>query len=422
MNKRVFESSGIVRFEGVTDSGLPVYVFPRPGFQSQYAFFATHYGGGDRRFLLDGRMTDTPAGIAHYLEHKMFDMPDHNAMDVFAALGSEANAFTSNDTTGYLFQSSDRFLENLRELLSYVTTPYFTEKSVAKEQGIIGQEIRMGEDDPSHRVWQNQMRALYARHPVRESIAGTVDSIAKITPELLYDCHRMFYRPDNMVLCCAGSVDPEAILDLANEMVSGPKGPAPERDYGGEDTLLPASIRLEERMAVSMPLFYLGAKLRFRESGNDWAKELLKADLACTLLLGDSAPLYNRLYEEGLINQSFYAGSYDFQQGGVCYASGRCAKPVELLGRIVDAAEAFRMDEETLARFRRQRKTTLGNFLMELDNLTELCHSQAEGHFNGWERMHFPELCMEITPAEVEAFVRETFSAERLALSVISPL
>ena len=421
MNVLEYPRCGIRIHEGKTSAGLPVFVFPMEGFRSKYAYFAVKYGGCDRRFRLDGRWTDTPAGIAHYLEHKMFDMPDYNALEPFAALGADPNAFTSDGMTGYLFSCTDHFEECLQELLHYVTTPYFTPESVAKEQGIIGQEIRMGEDDPGRRVRRNLMRALYRDHPVRDTIVGTAESIAGITAETLNECHSMFYVPGNMVLCCAGDIDPEKVLALAEAVPKAAKD-APERDYGDTEELLPVTVRAEEKMTVSMPICMMGAKLAWQSDGAAWAREQILAGLACDLLLGEGSPLYTELYEGGIINQSFYADPFDFPRGGVCCAGGRCPDPEALLGRIVDAAESFRMDGASKARLERLKRAALGNFIMALDSPEELCHTQAESWFGGWERMKFPAILDSIGAADAEAFLNETFRADRLALSVIRPL
>lgn len=188
-------------------NGLRVRVLCKPDFQRSYAVFATCYGGADRRFRVGDTWTDTPAGVAHYLEHKLFDMPDgSDALLTLSENGADPNAFTSTNMTAYYFSCTDGFEENLRTLLRFVSTPYFTDASVAKEQGIIAQEIRMGEDDPDRAVWRNLMRCLMARDGARDAVAGTVESIAEITPETLYACHRAFYAPSNMVLCavCQG--------------------------------------------------------------------------------------------------------------------------------------------------------------------------------------------------------------------------
>lgn len=421
MNRELYPASGTVLYRGTTGSGLPVCVFPKEGFQTKYAFLAVGYGGCDRRFLLDGSWTDTPAGIAHFLEHKMFDMPGYNALEKLTAAGASPNAFTSHGMTGYLFSCTDGFYGDLEELLRFVTTPCFSQESVEKEQGIIGQEIRMGEDSPARRVQQNLLRALYSAHTVRDSIAGTVESIARISAETLYDCHRMFYHPGNMVLCCAGDLDAGKVLEVADRVVTTPAGAAVARDYGDEESLLPAQVRIEDRMSVSMPLFRLGAKMSRSGEGRDWARTMLLADLACELLLGEGTPLYNAMYQDGVINKSFYSGAFDFPGGGVCCAGGRCADPSAVLGRIVDGAEAFRMDRAAEKRLSGLKKKALGDFLMALDSLDDLCHTQADGALSGWQHMDFPGICGEIGGEEVEHFLHETLQAQRLAISVVSP-
>ena len=184
-----FERIGEEMFHQVLDNGLNVFVFPKPEFQKKYAFFATNYGGMDLRFRLDGTWHDTPAGVAHYLEHKMFDTREGNALQQLTANGASPNAFTSNAITGYYFESTEHFEENLRTLLSFVSIPYFTRESVEKERGIIGQEIGMIEDDPNWKVFVNLLGALYEHHPIRTSVAGSVESISHITEETLYACH-----------------------------------------------------------------------------------------------------------------------------------------------------------------------------------------------------------------------------------------
>ena len=194
-------------------NGLHIYVDRRPEFQKSYAFFATNYGGMDMKFHLDGQWRDTPAGVAHFLEHKMFDTEDGNALQDLAANGASPNAFTSSALTGYYFESTEKFCDNLKILLSFVSIPWFTQESVDKEQGIIGQEIRMVEDDPDNQVFYGLMECLFDHHPIRVPIAGTQESISHITAETLYACHKAFYDPSNMVLCVAGDVDPKLIED-----------------------------------------------------------------------------------------------------------------------------------------------------------------------------------------------------------------
>ena len=232
MECKEFSRVGERMYSRVLDNGLHVFVFPKPDFQKSYAFFAANYGGMDMRFRLEGKEYDTPAGVAHYLEHKMFDTQEGNALQDLAANGASPNAFTSSAITGYYFESTDKFEENLKILLSFVSVPWFTQESVDKERGIIGQEIGMIEDNPDWRVYTNLMAGLYASHPVRVSVAGSVESISHITPDTLYACHRAFYVPCNMALCVAGNVDPEQVCRLAREVLPKAPGSAAGRDYG----------------------------------------------------------------------------------------------------------------------------------------------------------------------------------------------
>ena len=183
-------------------NGLPVCVVPKPGFAKKCAYFVTNYGSIDTKFTWMGREYDTPAGVAHYLEHKMFEMPDRDVMQEFSALGANPNAFTSYAMTAYYFTCTEQFEACLELLLTFVSTPYFTAESVERERGIIGQEIRMYEDSADSRVYEDLFAAMYRHHPVRVPIAGTVESIQAITPEILQSCYDAFYHPANMMLCC----------------------------------------------------------------------------------------------------------------------------------------------------------------------------------------------------------------------------
>ena len=262
MQKIEYPSVGEVFYCDTLPNGLKLSVIPKPGFARCFAQFATRYGGADRRFRLGGSFIDTPMGVAHFLEHKMFDMPSgDNALAVLAANGAQPNAYTSSGVTAYHFESTSGFDENLRMLLKFVSTPYFTDESVRKEQGIIGQEIRMGEDDPDRVIYDELLRCLYDHHPVRDSVAGTVESIAEITPETLYNCHRIFYNPGNMALAVVGDVDPEAVRDAAVEILPAEAGEVPGRDYGAPEGPLPAKARFTRAMAVSAPQF-LGTRIR----------------------------------------------------------------------------------------------------------------------------------------------------------------
>ncbi|MFI3250745.1 MAG: pitrilysin family protein, partial [Eubacteriales bacterium] len=206
--------------QAVLENGLTIFMVPKSDFQKNFAFFATKYGGMHTRFSLDDQTwIDSPAGVAHFLEHKLFDTEDGNALQDLASNGASPNAFTSSEITGYYFESTEKFLENLKILLSFVSIPWFTKESVDKEQGIIAQEICMVEDNPQWRLYNNMLEGLYKNHPIRLSVAGTVESISHITAETLYSCHKAFYNPANMVLVAAGNFDPEELISLAQEVL-----------------------------------------------------------------------------------------------------------------------------------------------------------------------------------------------------------
>ena len=213
-------------------NGLPVCVVPKPGFAKKCAYFVTNYGSIDTKFTWMGREYDTPAGVAHYLEHKMFEMPDRDVMQEFSALGANPNAFTSYAMTAYYFTCTEQFEACLELLLTFVSTPYFTAESVERERGIIGQEIRMYEDSADSRVYEDLFAAMYRHHPVRVPIAGTVESIQAITPEILQSCYDAFYHPANMMLCVVGDVDPEQVISMAERILPRERRPLPQRDYG----------------------------------------------------------------------------------------------------------------------------------------------------------------------------------------------
>ena len=291
MEKLEFPRVGEQMYHQVLDNGLHIFVVPKPGFQKSYAFFATNYGGMDMKFKLDGQDMDTPAGVAHYLEHKMFDTKEGNALQELAANGASPNAFTSNAITGYYFESTEKFEENLRILLSFVSIPYFTKESVDKEQGIIGQEIGMIEDDPDWVVFMDLMQALYEKHPVRVSVAGSAESISHITAETLYACHKAFYDPSNMVLCVAGDVDPEKICQAAREILpERPGAPVARGDYGAQEPAEVCQPMIQREMEVSVPLFQLGFKGEAAPEGEGALRQQLLGELACEALLGQLRP------------------------------------------------------------------------------------------------------------------------------------
>ena len=401
-------------------NGLEVRVVPKSGYAKKYAFFATRYGGMDTRFCLNGKWLDTPAGIAHYLEHKMFDTKEGNALQELAKNGAEPNAFTSNAMTGYYFDSTDHFEENLEILLSFVSIPYFTEESVAKEQGIIGQEIRMIEDNPDWQIYTRMLECLYSSSPARTSIAGTVESISHITAETLYDCHKAFYTPSNMILTVVGDVDPVHVVDRARRILPREGGAVIPRDYGDEpETVAQAETSLT--MEVSCPQFLAGFKCRPAGEGEDYMRLAVIGDIACDILLGDSSPLYLRLYDQGLINTSF-GGSFEMMPGiAYLYAGGDSKDARTVAAEIQKEADRLVREGIDEAFYQQVTRAAFGSNLRGLNSFENIAVSLTEGYFHGYDPFRFPEVFDSITKEDVTAFLRDNIRAERMVLSEIVP-
>lgn len=422
MQPREYPGVGDTLWSGRLPNGLAIRVVPRPGFQKKQAFMAVNYGGAMRNFTLDGRRVETPAGVAHFLEHKMFDLPEGNALNILSARGAEANAYTGGDMTAYYFECDEGFGENLELLIKFVTTPYFTEESVAKEQGIIGQEIRMTEDDPSFVLYTATMGALFDHHPVRESVAGTVESIARITPQTLYDCHRAFYVPANMALCVVGDVDPEYVAETAARLTAPERLSAAAPDYGEREGLEPITRRAERDMDVSDPMFIAAAKLSTDLGRGDEALRLATVgSLAARCLLGAGSGFYTSLYAEGLLRGDFFrdvsplAGTLLFECGGTT------SQPEQVFDRLCaalsEAAEKG-IDPDALERARRAE---YGISLRSLNDPGSVCAALARSCFGGYGFYEGFDVLGAVTAEDANAFVREYLRPERLVLSLILP-
>ena len=420
MKQTFYERIGEAVCRETLPNGLRINIVPKQDFAKSYAFFATRYGGMDTRFCLNGKWLDTPAGIAHYLEHKMFDTKEGNALQELAKNGAEPNAFTSNAITGYYFDSTTHFEKNLEILLSFVSIPYFTEESVAKEQGIIGQEIRMIEDNPDWQIYTRMMKALYSTSPARTSIAGTVESISHITAETLYDCHKAFYTPSNMVLTVVGNVDPVHVVDIARRVLPREGGPVIPRDYGTE----PAAVAEKETkltMEVSCPQFLTGFKCTPVDDGEDYMRQGLIGDMACDILLGDSSPLYLRLYDQGLINTSF-GGAFEMMPGVAYLYAGGDSKDARAVAAEIQK-EARRLAEEGISEdfYQRVRRASFGSNLRGLNSFENIAVSLSEGYFHGYDPFRFPQVFDTITKDDITAFLRENLTEDRAVLSEIVP-
>ena len=420
MNVTQYDRIGERVFRKTLDNGLELRVVSRPGYARKYAFFATRYGGMDTRFRLNGQWLDTPPGIAHYLEHKMFDTEDGNALQELAKNGAEPNAFTSNAMTGYYFDSTGHFEENLRILLSFVSVPYFTKESVDKEQGIIAQEIRMIEDNPDWQIYHRMVEAMYARNTARIAIAGSVESIRDITAETLYRCHEAFYTPSNMILTVVGDVEPERVEEIAVEILPATGGPVIPRDYGDEPESV-AAHELRRSMEVATPQFLAGFKCRPAERGESWLRQAVIGELASDILLGESSPLYLKLYDSGLINSTF-GGDYELLPGYACfYAGGDSRDARAVTDAIINEAARIADGQFDHDLYQRLRRTMYGEYIRSFNSFETVAVSLTEGYFNGYDPFRFPEVFESVTPEDVRAFLRDNITPERCTLSEIVP-
>ncbi len=421
MKKLIYDRLEQTIYHDVLPNGLQLYVIPKPGFSKKYAFFATNYGSIDTSFVLDGKPMVSADGVAHYLEHKMFDMKDGNALQKMSATGASPNAFTSYQLTAYYVECTQAFAENLQTLLTFVSQPYFTQESVDKEQGIIGQEIKMYEDHPGSRLGENLFAAMYQNHPLKVNIAGTVESISKITPQMLYDCHRAFYDPSNMVLCVAADVDPEEIRQLALDILPKEPGGASARDYGPEEPAAPAQKEIVQEMEVAMPMFAVGFKCPAVSEGQERLRQELIGDLAAEILCGESSPLYQRLYEEGLIDSDFAVG-YEMVKGMPNVSvSGDSEDPQRVLDAILTEARRITTEGVEDGLFQRLKRAALGRRIRGLDSFDGLCYRLAISCFDQADYFQFPEMYDQITGEDVRAFIRAHITEETAVLSVIRP-
>lgn len=402
----------------VLPNGLRVFYIPKPDFQKTFAMLATQFGSIDCRFTMDGKEYDVTPGVAHFLEHKMFEEKDGNALQKFTQLGAQPNAFTSHTMTAYHFTATERFDENLRILLRFVTTPYFTDENVAKEKGIIEQEISMLDDTPSWQAFVGVLQGLYATHTVRISIAGSEESIAPIDPELLNTCHRAFYSPSNLALIICGTCDFEKVCSMAEEITPKHSTQIASRNYGIE-TEEAATAYQVRRMAVSRPLLMAGFKDTPAE--NRYERQLV-GELAVRCICGESTPLYERLYQQQLVDRTFDPDYFTFAGGACALFSGETRDPDAMCQQI--AEEVRRAAREGVADevYERAWKQLLGLRLRGTDEPVTICRQQAEACFSGANCFDFYERMKTMRKQDVEQRIREWAKKDHLSQMTILPL
>lgn len=408
-------------------NGLDVYILPKKGFNKTFSTFTTKYGSVDNWFQPLGKdeFKKVPDGIAHFLEHKLFEKEDGDVFQLFSKQGASANAFTSFTRTAYLFSSTSNFDENLTTLMNFVQEPYFTEKSVEKEKGIIGQEITMYDDNPDWRLYFGTIANMYSNHPVRIDIAGTIETIDKITKDLLYECYETFYHPSNMLLFIVGAVDPVKTMDMirANQQSkSFEKAPEIKRKHEIE----PEEVFKKKEvlpMNVQTPKCIVGIKAaNINQEGKELLKNELTINLLLDLLFGKSSSKYDELYSEGLIDATF---SYDYTQEkdfGFAMIGGDTANPDKLADTITSYLEEMKtgesITEEVLSR---TKKKKIGSFLRSLNSPEYIANSFTRYAFHETSLFDIVPVLEGISIEDVRQAASELFNEKRFTVCQVVP-
>ena len=401
-------------------SGLKILVMPKENYSSSYAIFATKYGSIDTMIQMkDGSFKEIPEGTAHFLEHKLFESEDLDAFERFAKTGASANAYTSFDRTGYLFSCSANFKKNLEILLDFVQNPYFTQATVEKEQGIIGQEIDMYKDVPDWEVMFNCLMNMYHNLPVRIDIAGTHESIAQISAETLYGCYDNFYNLHNMVLSVAGNVSVDEVIEVADKMLKPVEGKMAQRKVIDEPKEVVSSY-VEEKLSVATPQFMFGFKEN-RDTPERTAKEEVTMEILLDMISGQSSELYRRLFDGKLINNSF-GFEYFTGFGYSCvFFAGESTNPKAVADEIVKEIKSFRENGFDKAAFDRTKKKLYGRMIMGMNDVDGIANNMAISYFAGEDIFTDFEIYKTVTLEDVEELFKNTLDENYSVLSVIKP-
>lgn len=406
-------------FEIDHKSGLKIFIMPKENYSSSYAVFGTKYGSIDTKFKRSDsdEWITVPEGIAHFLEHKLFESEDLDAFARYAKTGASANAYTSFDKTCYLFQCSGNFEASLEILLDFVTHPYFTKETVEKEQGIIGQEITMYYDVAGWMSTFNLLRCLYKNHPVRIDIAGTVESIAQITDKLLYDCYNTFYNLNNMCLAVVGDVTPEQVLGVCDKMLEKAEPLSIERSFEDEPREIACSYA-EYNLAMSMPVFSFGYKEECKELTQDLRK-MIEVNILLEILAGDTSELYNKMFDNGLINTSFskeYFTGFGYE---AIMFDGESVNPQAVADEIKKAVASLKANGIEDNQFENARRSLYGREIMEYNDIDSIANAVISAHFNGYSVFDAMEIYKSVTKEDIEKRLENMMMEEYSALSVV---
>lgn len=404
----------------VHSSGLPVYVCPK-NHETAFAAVAVKYGSCDNRLPTEKGIVTVPDGTAHFLEHKMFENPDGtDSFETFTKNGGDANAFTSFERTEYIFSCTENFYINLKTLLQMVFTPHFTKESVQKEQGIIGQEIKMYEDDADWRALLGMLEGMYVNNPVRKDIAGTIESIAEITPEILYDIHKVFYHPSNTVLCICGNVDPEEVKKVCDECLKY----YPETKIDLPDIFEPAQVneqRVVTKLKIGMPQFALGIKEAFPEKSDDDLKRSAEHAIILQLLFGSSGEFYCENYESGLISDRFSYSYYNSRDWSYISIEGVADDPDMVAQAVKNEIAKRKSFFFTKEEFLRAKKVIYATECLSFNSTSETANRLASAALEGCDMLDYASVIQNTCYEEVKERFMKGYDMEKSCLSIVFP-
>lgn len=408
------------------DNGLTVMIIPKPGVQKKYMIWGTNYGSNDNEFIVPGEeeKTTVPNGVAHFLEHKMFEQENGtNSLDVLTSLGVDANAYTTNDHTAYLFECTDNFYEAMDELMDYVQHPYFTDQNVEKEKGIIGQEIMMYDDYPEWRVYLNAMEAMYHNNPIKIDIVGTIETISKIDKEILYKCYETFYNPSNMAMVICGDFEPEKLIkEVKKRLIDKKSNGKIERIFKEEPEEI-VKEKIEQKLEVSQPLYTIGIKDKIDNVENSNKTDIVKKHIAIEILLniimGRSSKLYKELYNEGLI----YSGAsldYEFSK---TYAhiliAGQSTDPEKLYEKFKLRVKELKENGIDENDFERNKKMIYGGYVKEYNDVTDIARMFLADYFKGINSFDYIEEINSINVEYLNQVLKDVFKENKMVLSIV---
>ena len=416
-NSKVKEKLYIEKLE----NGLTVMIIPKKGIQKKYIIWGTNYGSNDSTFIVPGEteVTEVPKGVAHFLEHKMFEQENgKNSLDVLTALGVNANAYTTNNHTAYLYECTDNFYEALDEFMDYVQHPYFTDENVEKEKGIIGQEIMMYDDYPDWKVYLNALECMYHKHPVKLDITGTIETISHIDKDILYKCYNTFYNPSNMAMVVSGDFEPEKLLEEIKKRLVDKKANGEIKRIFEEESKEIVKEKTVQNMEVSKPLYAIGIKDMPAEQ-KEKVKKHIAIEVLLNLIIGASSELYKKLYDMG---NTFSVPSieYEFDKN---YAHiliiGQSNNPEELYKMFKEQVQKLIQDEINEDEFKRTIKMIYGEYVKEYNDIVDISRMFLSDYFKGINSFDYLEEINTINVEYLNQVLKDVFNEKNMVLSVV---